>query len=552
MSKHLQLLVCFSLLAWAGCPDEEADDDTADDDNADDDASDDDSAATDSDGDGWSADDDCDDGDAAVHPGAEEGCDGKDSDCDGVLPEDEQDSDGDGWPLCGGECDDENAAVYPGAEEVCDLVDNDCDADTPAEQHCNPRPLDTADAIFRGETDWDQAGYSVAFAGDVNADGYDDVLIGAPEDDLHHEGYGHSMLYYGPCEGEIPFEEADVVFRGERITDGSTGVAVAAAGDTNADGYDDILITADLGSSLFLGPVPEGEHDSSDGDAFFDSIGGAFAAMGDTNGDGYDDVLMSGNESVAVVLFTGPLAGVVDAGMADATFIGDVYSDWAGKSVANAGDVNADGDVDYLIGAPHTDAGESWAGAAYLAYGPVLGDYDLANADATVVGEDFNGWLGYSTAGAGDVNGDGYDDVMVGSDRGSVYLFLGPVLGLRLASEANSVLSVDPSYGGIEDLATAGDLGGDGFDEILLSTPRWNGGNLAYLVSGPIDSGSVILGEESQIFYSDSGLGSLTVAGGGDVDGDGTLDVLIGAEGSDDVFLFYTSRLFTAQFAPLP
>jgi hypothetical protein len=538
MSKQLYLFVCLCLLVCAGCPEEDVDDDVADDDAADDD-----SAPADADGDGWFADDDCNDNDPAIHPDAEESCDGKDSNCDGFLAADELDTDGDGWLLCEEDCDDEDAAVYPGAEEVCDLVDNDCDSETPAEQHCNPRPLDTADAIFRGETNWDEAGFSVAFAGDVNADGFDDVLVGAPEDDMHNEGPGHSMLYYGPRFGEVPFEEADVVFYGASLT-GYTGYAVSTAGDTNADGFDDVLISTDLGSSLFLGPVSAGDHDSSDGDAFFDLMCSSFAAMGDTDGDGYDDVLVGLGSTAAAHLYLGPVGGHLDASMADAVFVSVNFNhDHAGRSVANAGDVDADGYVDYLIGAPHTNADESGAGAAHLVYGPVSGDFDLGNSDATVLGENLNGGLGYYVTGAGDVNGDGLDDILIGSDHLTQgFLFLGPVAGTCMASEADTLIGV--GHAGIRASAPAGDLDGNGYDDILLATPTTGGGIQAYLLYGPVGGGTVDLEVvPAQAFYNWAGLFPMSVAGGGDVDGDSVMDVLIGADGNDDAFLFYGSLL---------
>ena len=155
------------------------------------------------------------------------------------------------------------------------------------------------------------------------------------------------------------------------------------------------------------------------------------------NGDGWDDLLVGarGEDSStgAVYLVLGPVSGTVDLGAADAKLTGEAEFDYAGGSVSGAGDVNGDGWDDLLVGAPYEDSGGSGAGAAYLVLGPVSGTVDLAAANAKLTGEAGSDWAGYSVSGAGDVNGDGSDDLLVGaygedtggSDAGAAYLVLG-------------------------------------------------------------------------------------------------------------------------------
>jgi len=196
------------------------------------------------DGDGYSEVEDCDDGDAEIHPGADEHCDGVDEDCDARIDEDavdmttfypDDDEDGEGYWLntveaceqpdgytsndtdcddgdaslntadadadgvtsCDGDCDDGDGAVNPGEAETCDGADNDCDGVVDGFFCGGDYPLEDANARLIGELTLDLVGEAVSDAGDVNSDGFDDVLIGAPLVDDHDTSVGVTYLLYG-------------------------------------------------------------------------------------------------------------------------------------------------------------------------------------------------------------------------------------------------------------------------------------------------------------------------------------------------------------------
>mgnify|MGYP002632496186 CR=1 FL=1 len=149
---------------------------------------------TDNDGDGWAlCAGDCDDGWAARYPGAAEACDGVDNDCDGVLPSDEEDLDGDSYPTCAGDCDDSQSELNPGSAEVCDGLDNDCDGTVPA----NEQDADS-DGIPPCDGDCDDGDPDINPAASEACNGVDDDCDGAlPVDEEDGDGDG-----WTPCDGD--------------------------------------------------------------------------------------------------------------------------------------------------------------------------------------------------------------------------------------------------------------------------------------------------------------------------------------------------------------
>jgi len=212
--------------------------------------------------------------------------------------------------------------------------------------------LGNVNASFWGEETDDRSGCSVACVGDVNGDGYDDILIGAYDNDDGGESAGRTYLIFGkPFEWtmDIDLSEADASFRGEDEGDES-GWPVAGAGDVNGDGYDDILIGATL-------------NDDSDRDA-----GQTYLILGKPTGWEMD----------------------INLSESDASFLGEDSPDRSGCSIAGVGDVNGDGYDDILIGAIWNNEGGDFAGQTYLILGKASGwtmDTDLSASDASFWGE---------------------------------------------------------------------------------------------------------------------------------------------------------------------
>ncbi|MBN1188258.1 MAG: FG-GAP repeat protein, partial [Dehalococcoidales bacterium] len=452
-------------------------------------------------------------------------------------------------------------------------------------------PLSGADASFLGENQNDYSGYSVAPAGDVNGDGYDDLLIGA----YRHNNYtGKTYLILGkdpPNWGSgFNLAAADASFLGENQDDYS-GHAVASAGDINNDGYDDFLIgaywkdTENGGLSgkayLILGkntPDWGNNYSLANADASYlgedgsDHAGCSVSIAGDVNNDGYDDFLIGAYQNDAGGSWKGKaylILGSNDPNKwqtnlnlsgADAAFCGENNFDYAGCAVSTAGDVNGDDYDDFLIGAWGNSEVQDDAGETYLILGKDTPDwgnnYPLSNAQASFRGEAEDDRSGSSVATAGDVNGDGYDDCLIGaywndysaSSAGQAYLVLGestPGWGMNFAlsgADASFVGETSYDYAGFS-IATAGDINSDGFDDFLIGAYSANGSSIGagktYLMMGNTETNwgrhfalsgadASFLGEE---LNDESGI---SVASAGDVNNDGFPDLLIGANRYDD------------------
>ncbi len=369
-------------------------------------------------------------------------------------------------------------------------------------------------------------GTSTAFVGDVDADGYADVIVGAPAFQTIFVGPTGAVLLISGRTGATM-----KTISGTSLGD-DFGRAVAGAGDADADGFPDFVVGAPQAdvmgqgsgtATLFSGATGAVLFALS-GDSAYDYFGSAVAGAGDVDGDGHDDLIIGAPSDDPHGLSSGSARVVSGAtGMTLFLITGDSAYDRCGASVAGAGDVNHDGHADLLVGCPGDTLAGITVGSVRLvsgADGQTLFTWHGAGNE-----DDF----GSSVAAAGDVNGDGTDDIAVGArlddvgavNSGGAYLFSGA--DGTLLREFHGVAAGD-LFGTA--VFGAGDMNGDGRPELIVGAPHdhCDGSNCG--------GATVFSGATGEALYTYHGgpneqLG-YAVGGGHDVDGDGNDDIIVG------------------------
>jgi VCBS repeat-containing protein len=474
--------------------------------------------------------------------------------------------------------------------------------------------------VLNGIDTNDQSGISVSGAGDVNGDGIDDLIIGAyvaDENTVSNSQEGESYVVFGKNGGfNASFELSSLL--AENGGDGSngfvlngidssdlSGYSVSGAGDINGDGIDDLIIGAPSagggmsGESYVVFGSNNGFSASFDlstlngingftleGIDGRDGSGWSVSGAGDINGDGIEDLIIgarsakpggkvNAGESYVVFGSNSGFSASFDLstlnGINGFTLEGIDALDESGRSVSGAGDVNGDGIDDLIIGARHAEPGGDYrAGESYVVFGSnsrFEANLDLSTLNGTngftLEGIDIFDGSGWSVSSAGDINGDGIDDLIIGArsakpggkvNAGESYVVFGSNSGFSASFDLSTLNGTNGfTLEGIDigdangwSVSGAGDINGDGIEDLIIGAPE------ADLVGGVSAGESYVVFGSNSDFSASFDLSTLngtngftlegidrsdgsgwSVSGAGDINGDGIDDLIIGARGAD-------------------
>ncbi len=535
-------------------------------------------------------DDDCDDHHAEASPSGVEVCDGLDNDCSGVADGADaldatdwfQDGDGDGHgdPIlltraCDApvgfvagdqDCDDADPAISPDATEVCnDSVDNDCDGGPGSCRLQGTWTLDDADqawwgngsgsegeSLSYGEQDYmgvgpgAQAGTAVAVV-DLDGDGLAEVVVGAPLElvdfdeewlealDPDDDGYAEGRW----CDDGDQAGGAIYVVPGQ-VTDASGPFGTAPGPEARLE---------EEAASWWTG-----EPTARDGDCAYQVGVGRSLVLADLDGDGVQDLVAGmpayndgwtdeGDDGGAVALALGPFStGSVSW---DALLAAPEGGLALGAALASA-DQDADGSIELLLGAP------GGAGRTVLVPGTGWGVDEVLGTDLAWLDGDGEETLGEAVAmcdlvSSGGGSPDGLPDLVLGAPMaddggaasGAVYVLAGPVTGSGAVADEAALRITGEDDDDLAGTALAcADLDGDGTQDLLVGAPGAEQGDGAvYGLLGPLGAGELDLASADLILRGEAsaaqGLGA-ALAASGDLDGDGVLDVVLGATDDDE------------------
>lgn len=346
--------------------------------------------------------------------------------------------------------------------------------------------------VFEGDSAADRLGHAVAGPGDITGDGVADLLVSSPGDPLR------KVRAFSGSDGSFLWSLND------GIPAGDFGYSMSAVGDLDADGVGDFAVTNQVAGFT---RVYSGQTRSV---LYHWGLPSKYVSgMGDADGDGVGDVIVSGASTVTV------FSGSTGLQLHQLTDPQSAY----GSAISGAGDVDGDGRADFMIGAfwYHTSVG-SEAGRVWVHSGATGAVLYTLDADGEYH------WFGDCVEGVGDVNGDGFDDVMAVAAIETLFSFSQAYARVFSGADGSELYTIFlPSCLGAYGIsaASAPDLDGDGRPEVLLSWIDSCTGERLAVISGATGAQLYEIAQEGL------GTDSLTVVG--DLDGDGAPEALIGA-----------------------